>query len=434
MPSKMMILRDIVMVVLFLALLFITPSTADIISLNMRSDRRHNILFSKFGFSHTGHLSIEISSVKVTSTSSQPNPSRIGFFLLPHQLVSNYYYDFQLNPNMCVLDNEYISVLFTFQDVYAHSNSSFNRSYPVSLSSPDVYILYFANCNRRSFVTMNVRLELYNTYNDTKDYLSAGLTYLPSLYLVFSVAYLCFLGFWIFVCLKNRHDFHTIHFVMGVLLVATIGYFIFATAYQRDLKATGSRDDDGWISAWFDIFQLIRFVLLFSVIGLIGTGWSLWNPFLRGKDKLFLTAVILLEVWANGDAISAGVDFVCCIVVFLWVAWSAASLRQTREDDEKSVEKETLEKLELFMPVVYVYVTFSRIIVGLLVATFVEYTAPLVTHAADETSGLVFCMVMFDLFRPCSRVKRQLPWYAKFLIDRSYPCKQDPERPIVSEL
>lgn len=131
--SNMRIFRKIIVVVLLLFFLFSAPSTAEIISKKLRSDNRSTILFSEFGFSHTGHVSFDISSVSVNSNLPEPDPSRIGFFLLSFKVEDDYLQESRKNLELCPLDNNFISLLFTFQDhVYPYPQSSFNKTYPVS--------------------------------------------------------------------------------------------------------------------------------------------------------------------------------------------------------------------------------------------------------------------------------------------------------------
>lgn len=44
--------------------------------------------------------------------------------------------------------------------------------------------LFFANCQKPSVVSFDMRVEMYNTHNGQKDYLSVGEDMLPAVYLV----------------------------------------------------------------------------------------------------------------------------------------------------------------------------------------------------------------------------------------------------------
>ncbi|XP_039066043.1 protein CANDIDATE G-PROTEIN COUPLED RECEPTOR 7-like [Hibiscus syriacus] len=243
-------------VILLLFLLSILSSTtAEIKSPTIKSDSRPMILFEKFGFTHTGHVSISVSSVSVSSSANAPipSPSRLGFFLLSEESLLQVLLEIQQNSHFCVLDSHYIQHLFTFSDLSPPPLSRFNRSYPVS--SPNEYSLFFSNCAPETRVSMDVRTEIYNLdWDGSKDYLSAGQTQLPSLYTVFSVLYLAFLAYWIFLCYTNRRSVHRIHLLMAGLLLFKALNLICAAEDKHYVKVTGT--PHGW-DVLFYIFQFI---------------------------------------------------------------------------------------------------------------------------------------------------------------------------------
>ncbi|KAG5553816.1 hypothetical protein RHGRI_011629 [Rhododendron griersonianum] len=157
-------------------LLLLHPALAEIKSLKITSDARPMILFEKFGFTHTGHVAISVSSVSVVSSLSRPDPSRLGFFLLSEESLIQVLIELQQQSEQsqpfCVLDSQYIYPLFTFRDLSPPPNTSFSQSYPVT--APNEYSLFFSNCAPESRVTMDVRTEVYNLdAGRIKDYLSA---------------------------------------------------------------------------------------------------------------------------------------------------------------------------------------------------------------------------------------------------------------------
>ncbi|XP_022972573.1 protein GPR107-like [Cucurbita maxima] len=404
---------------LFLLLLGLlaASSTAEIKSLKISSDNRPMILFEKFGFTHTGQVSISVKSVSVTTSVGETEPSRLGFFLLSEEALLQVLLEIQQNPQFCVLDSHYILRLFTFRDLSPPPQSSFNHSYPVS--SPNEYSLFFANCVPESSVSMEVRTEVYNLDRDgSKDYLSAGLTQLPSLYFVFFLAYLAFLGLWIYACVTNKRSVHRIHLLMSGLLLMKALNLICAAEDKHYVKITGT--PHGW-DVLFYIFQFIRVVLLFTVIVLIGTGWSFLKPFLQEKEKKVLMIVIPLQVLANVASVVIGetgpfikdwvtwnqvfllVDIICCCAIIFPIVWSIRSLRETSKTDGKAARN--LAKLTLFRQfyiVVIGYLYFTRIVVFAL-KTIAAYKYQWVSNAAEEIASLVFYMVMFYMFRPVER-------------------------------
>uniref|UniRef100_A0A803N5X9 Uncharacterized protein n=1 Tax=Chenopodium quinoa TaxID=63459 RepID=A0A803N5X9_CHEQI len=352
-----------------LILTLIPLSIAEIKTLKFISDSRPMILFEKFGFTHTGRVNVAVSSVSVTSNLSPPEPSRLGFFLLSEESLLQVLLEIQQNPSFCVLDSQYTTHLFTFRDLSPPPASSFNQSYPVSI--PNEYSLFFANCNPESSVTMTVHTEMYNVeFNGVKDYLPAALN------------------------------------------------LICAAEDKHYVKVTGS--PHGW-DVLFYMFQFLRVVLLFTVIVLVGTGWSFLKPFLQEKEKKVLMIVIPLQVLANVASIVIGetgpfikdwvtwnqvfllVDIICCCAIIFPIVWSIRSLRETSKTDGKAARN--LSKLTLFRQfyiVVIGYLYFTRIVVFAL-KTISAYKYQWVSNAAEEIASLVFYVIMFYMFRPVER-------------------------------
>ena len=377
------------------------------------------ILFEKFGFTPTGHVTISVHSVSVASSVNAPNPvsSRLGFFLLSEESLLQVILEIQENPNFCVLDSHYILPLFTFRDLSPPPLSSFNQSYPVT--APNEYSLFFANCAPETRVSMSVKTQVYNLDRDgSKDYLSAGLTQLPSLFFLYFLAYAAFLGLWIYVCYNNKRSVHRIHLLMVGLLLMKALNLICAAEDKHYVKVTGT--PHGW-DVLFYIFQFIRVVLLFTVIVLIGTGWSFLKPFLQEKEKKVLMVVIPLQVLANIASVVIGetgpfikdwvtwnqvfllVDIICCCAIIFPIVWSIRSLRENSKTDGKAARN--LAKLQLFRQfyiVVIGYLYFTRIVVFAL-KTIAAYKYQWVSNAAEETASLLFYVVIFYMFRPAEK-------------------------------
>ncbi|KZV35067.1 hypothetical protein F511_04372 [Dorcoceras hygrometricum] len=389
---------------------------AEIKTLKISSDSRAMILFERFGFTHTGQANISVSSVSVDSPGASADPSHLGFFFLTEESLNQVLIEIQQTPFSCVLESKYITPLFTFRYLYPPPRSSFEHSYPIT--SPNEYSLFFANCAPDSAVSMEVRTELYNLDGSVKDYLSAGLTQLPSLYFIFSVVYFTFFGIWIFVCLKNRKVVHRIHALMALLVIMKALNLLAAAEYKHYVKVTGT--PHGW-DVLFYIFQFIRVVLLFTVIILIGTGWSFLNPFLQEREKKVLMIVIPLQVLANVASVVIGetgpffkdwviwnqvfllADIICCCAIIFPIVWSIRSLREASKTDK--ADRTSITQLTLFRQfyiVVIGYLCFTRIVVFAL-WTIAAYKYLWVANAAEEIASLAFYAVIFYMFRPVER-------------------------------
>ncbi|XP_045800319.1 protein CANDIDATE G-PROTEIN COUPLED RECEPTOR 7-like [Trifolium pratense] len=408
---------------LFSTILFLSPTTttAEIKSLTINFDTRPMIFFEKFGFTPKGRVTISVSSV-VLSSSSQLEFSHLGFFLLNDENLLQVLTKIKQNASFCVLDYRYIYPLFTFGDISPpppRPPASFNRSFPVLGSNE--YSLFFANCDSETSVSMVVRTEIFNfDSNGSRDYLSAGQTQLPSLFFLFFVAYLAFFVVWVYTCYIYKHLIHRIHLLMAVLLLMKGLNLICAAEHKHYVKVTGL--PHGW-NLWFYIFQFIHVVLLFSVLVLIGAGWSFLKPSLQDREKKVLMIVIPLQVLANLTSAVIGdtdpfikdwvtwnqvfllVDIICCCAIIFPIVWSIRSLRETLKTDGNEKVSRNLAKLILFKQfyiVIIGYLCFTRIVVFAL-RTIAAYKYQWISNAAEETASFVFFIVMFYMFRPVEK-------------------------------
>lgn len=389
------------------------------------------ILLEKFGFTQKGHVNIIVSNFSFASALGNPNPSLFGFFLISDEnfiqaVYESQQHDHSPNPNPrsdndnsdCVLSNAYVKNLFSFADFPRSSPSFFNRTFPIT--RPDEYSLFFASCAPGMKVSMSVRTEMFNGLPEgPRDYLSAGQSSLPSIYTFFATAYVVFVGIWIYICLvKNRPFTHHIHHLMGGLLLVKALYLICAAEDQHYIKVTGT--PHGW-DVLFYVFQFLKGILLFTVIVLIGTGWSFLKPFLQEREKKVLMIVIPLQVIANTASVVIGetgpfnqewmtwnqvfllVDIICCCAIMFPIVWSIRTLRETSKTDGKAARN--LAKLTLFRQfyvLVVGYLYFTRIVVFAL-RTIASYKYRWVSVAAEEVVTLMFYAFMFYMFRPTER-------------------------------
>ncbi|KAJ3680842.1 hypothetical protein LUZ60_015331 [Juncus effusus] len=408
---------------LLLLLFFLLPlCSAEIKTLKVTADNRPLILFEKFGFNSRGSISITVTSASL-SAAPFPAPSLLGFFLISDESLihpSNLP-NFNDNPNdkNCVLFHPYVKKLFSFDELSPPPSRSINRSFPIT--HPDEYNLFFANCApERALVTMEVHTEMYNRLPDgTKDYLSIGQAPVPSIYTIFALFYTAFLAYWLYLSLyKNRSVSHQIHHLMSLLLLSRSLYLICAAEDQHFIRVTGT--PHGW-DVLFYLFQFFKGILLFSVIILIGTGWSFLKPFLQEREKKVIMAVIPLQVVANAASAVVGetgpflkdwvtwnqlflfIDVACCCAVIFPIVWSIRSLKESSKTDGKAARN--LAKLSLFRQfylVVIGYLYFTRIVVYAL-RTIASYKFRWVSVGAEEVASLAFYLYMYYMFRPVEK-------------------------------
>lgn len=104
----------------------------------------------------------------------------------------------------------------------------------------------------------------------------------------------CALGVaWVYICVKERANIHAIHYLMFVLvLLRALTLFTEAGMYHYDQI---SGNPDGWNIAFY-VFTFVRGIMFFTVVVLIGTGWSYLRPFIGEQEKKVLVVVIPLQV------------------------------------------------------------------------------------------------------------------------------------------
>lgn len=391
--------------------------SAEIRDSRIDSDSRAMIMFEKFGFTHTGHVEISVKDVAWTSTQQGPDPelSTMGFFLLSDESLVQVLVELEENPNYCVLDSHFITPLFNFKELRRPDNT-YNNSYPVV--DANEYSLFFANCHTQYRVSMNVHTKMYNLEGNVKDFLPAGQTQLPSLYFCFFFLYAIFLGVWIYVCVKQRATVHRIHVLMCALLLFKALNLICVAEDKLHVKRTGTAH--GWDIAFY-VFGFFKGILLFTVIVLIGTGWSFLKPYLQEREKNVLMIVIPLQVFANIASIVIAetgpstkdwftweqafllIDIVCCCAIIFPIVWSIKNLREASKTDGKAARN--LAKLTLFRQfyiVVVSYLYFTRIVVYALI-TITAYKYRWVSNGAEEAVSLAFYIFTFYKFQPVDK-------------------------------
>ncbi|XP_077245591.1 protein CANDIDATE G-PROTEIN COUPLED RECEPTOR 7-like [Tasmannia lanceolata] len=399
---------------LFLSLLLSFPfSSAEIRFSEIRSDGRSIIPFDEFGFTPTGRLELNVSHISLSNPSPDLDLSQMGFFLSTRDSwihVLNQIQDLDIT---CVLQSDLIKVVYTFNNLAG--NSSFNSLF----KEPDAgqFTLVFANCLPQIQVSMDVCSAMYNLEgkNTRRDYLSAGKTILPRVYFLFFLIYSSLAGLWIYLLNKNRLTVFRIHFFMLAVLLLKALNLICEAEDKSYIKRTGSAH--GW-DVLFYIFSFLKGISLFTLIVLIGTGWSFIKPFLQDKEKKVLMIVIPLQVvaniaqvvidesgpyaqdWLTWKQVFLLVDVICCCAVLFPIVWSIKNLREAARTDGKAAVN--LMKLTLFRQyyiVVICYIYFTRVIVYALV-TITSYRYLWTSLVAGELATLAFYVFTGYKFRP----------------------------------
>jgi G protein-coupled receptor 107 len=120
----------------------------------------------------------------------------------------------------------------------------------------------------------------------------------PAVAMRTSVQVMCLLfttgmGVWVWNLRQHRANAHRIHYLMTALGAFKVLTLLTECLMFHYVRVTG--EPDGWNIAYY-IFTLLRGVFLFTVIVLIGTGWSYMTPFLGDNNRKILMLVIPLQV------------------------------------------------------------------------------------------------------------------------------------------
>ncbi|KAM7269195.1 hypothetical protein ACFE04_024692 [Oxalis oulophora] len=391
-------------------------SFSEIKNTHILSDSRPMILFERFGFAESGQVDITVKDIswKSRHQKSYLNPSSMGFFLARDSSFPKIMNESEYTQNFCVLSSRHVQTILRFENLAV--DSIYNGS--VKIGAPDEYSLVFGNCQPEFEVSMYVYTEMYNRFYGEKDFLPAGQTELPKIYFLFFLIYAMFLCAWFYVCKKHRQTMGKIHLIMGALLICKA--LIMISAHEDKLYVRKTGTPHGWDVAFY-IFGFFKGIMLFTVIILIGTGWSFLKPYLQEREKQVLMTVIPLQVleniayviisetgpatkdWMAWNQMFLLIDIVCCCAVFFPIIWSIKSLREASKTDGKAAKN--LEKLTLFKQfyiVVVGYLYFTRIVVSA-IGALIDYRFEWVIVVSSEVASLGFYMFIFYNFQPLDR-------------------------------
>ncbi|KAK0587371.1 hypothetical protein LWI29_021727 [Acer saccharum] len=397
---------------LFFLLLF-SFSSAEIRFTEIRSDDRTIIPFDEFGFTHNGRLELNLSKVFFSDSNPDLDFNKVGFFLCTRDSWLHVLQQLEDADITCALQSDLVKQVLTFKTL--NGKSEYNTLY--TQNDADQFTLVFANCLQQVKVSMNVRSAMYNLDGKSKsrDYLSAGKTILPRVFYLFSLIYFVLAGIWIYVLYKKRLTVFRIHFFMLSVVILKALNLLCEAEDKSYIKRTGSAH--GW-DVLFYIFSFLKGITLFTLIVLIGTGWSFLKPYLQDKEKKVLMIVIPLQVvaniaqvvidetgpygqdWITWKQVFLLVDVVCCCAVLFPIVWSIKNLREAARTDGKAAVN--LMKLTLFRQyyiVVICYIYFTRVVVYAL-ETITSYKYLWTGVVAGELATLAFYMFTGFKFRP----------------------------------
>jgi len=313
------------------------------------------------------------------------------------------------------------------------------------------YFLFYQIClldtnnNKYLFKEMRSSFKLdfeYMNYDlmGNASYLSTGEMPLPHMYLYFSISYALMLLLW----LRRLHGegfsfghkpavYAIHHFMSAVLLLKVLSIFFESVRYHF-IRVNGHAE------LWSVIYYGLNFVkgtFLFTVILLIGSGWSFFKPLIARKERRIIYFVFLLQVidniailalthetmgerlYKDWSAVLHLVDIISCCALLVPIVWQVNSLEQSIENAEnEEAEAEhanlsegstatgktlrlqtTLTLFRSFYLIVVAYIYFTRIVVYLF-ATSLSYNHTWMRYFLAEVGTLLFYLTIGIKFMP----------------------------------
>lgn len=391
----------------------------------IRNDDRDLFKIETFGFVAGGVINITVNDFSVHDYShpqfSNKSHPWVGFLLRKSSSESAAQQDIEssIEEGTCILETRTKDDLFI--DLSDQSTWPLSKvGHIVRPGAAGLYSLIFARCKPPGAHTVSFKL-FASFHNPGPNYLSAGDAPLPFMYFCFFLIFTLTLGLWLWILFRpstNKTKVHFIHYMMAILVTLKALTLLFESIRYHYIAVSGAGTQAEAWSIIFYVFAFLKGVMLFTVILLIGSGWSLMKSYLNEKEKKIILVVLSLQVldnvamvileetspgsqiWLTWRDILHLVDILCCCAILFPIVWSIRHLRQAAEADGKA--QANLVKLQLFrqfyvMVVVYVY--FTRIVVFLLAATipfYLMWLGPLFT----EIATLIFFVVTGFKFQP----------------------------------
>ena len=435
---------------LMIAIMFILPLSASglIHHLDVEKDGRDIFKIETFGFDVGGVMEIKLNEFTINHPEGEESISTekvapMGFVMRRSDTESAAGADMEttVELNLCPftsIEPEDILIDISVNDVWKNPidiKHTFQEEDEAGL-----YTLLFARCSSIDAskegesiatddhtVSFNVDVTFKNkgngivgksTSESSWDYLSAGDRPLPLMYMIFFVLFFIAFLIWLAVLRRDPVEYgtvHKIHYLMAALMLLKCCTLLTESVRYHMISVRGTT---GFMSLLYYIFTSMRGIMLFTVILLIGTGWSIMRSFLHDKEKKIVLVVLIAQIinniamvvleetapgtieWADWRFAMHMFDLACCCAIILPILWSISYLRSAVETGSKG--QIMLAKLKLFrtfyvMVVSYIY--FTRIVVYLVEAV-VPYHLIWVGPFATEFATLVFYITTGVKFQP----------------------------------
>jgi hypothetical protein len=153
--------------------------------------------------------------------------------------------------------------------------AGWKHTHTIQPGEEGMYQIIFCRCkpsDATTTVSFDINLALYNIKGNSRDYLPAGESALPLLYFASAFVFAVMGGMWIYMCRTSKEFVHHIHLLMLMLVGLKMMSSLFHGVSFHFVKMYGH--PVGWQIVYY-IFTFLKGIMFFSVIMLVGTGWSL---------------------------------------------------------------------------------------------------------------------------------------------------------------
>jgi G protein-coupled receptor 107 len=257
----------------------------------IKNDDRNIFKIETFGFIGGGMMNITLTDFSIASSPKQgkdtvkPFPNSIGFIMRKASSESAAQQEMEKNieQSKCILDN--LQKDDFFLDLSGSGSwKKTMQSHIVSPSASGLYSLIFARCQPSGAHKVNFHLDV-KFINPGPNYLSAGDAPLPTMYFLFFILFTIAFIIWCWVLSRDaatNGTVHRIHYMMAVLLALKCLTLLAEAIRFHYISLVGV--SEGWSIVYY-VFAFLKGVMLFTVILLIGSGWSLMKAYLNDREK-----------------------------------------------------------------------------------------------------------------------------------------------------
>jgi len=310
--------------------------------------------------------------------------------------------------------------LFKVEHSTTNNSYSFHFQLEVKPEDEGQFTFYFYRCPREPTsyrTTVDYLFSAVITAKNGESFLSAGEKPLTFLYTAMGIVYFGMFWLWMKVMIHYSDNLFKIHYLMAALVFAKfLACILHAIDYY--FIASHGTPDEAWAILWY-IIHLVRGMLLFISLALIGMGFAFIKHVLSYNEKLVLMTVVPLQILANvayiiidsseeaelnygtWKKILIFVDLLCCGAIIFPVMWSIRHLQQAteRSDNKTTLVLSQLKLFRHFYILVVVYIYITRIALK-----FMEVVLPFqlawCTNFMDEIATIAFFLITGWNFRP----------------------------------